>query len=533
MKSFFTGDKLIWAAAIFFIAWKFFLITLMWDGRNVFPPEPDDSAIYLSYINSVITCDSLVNCPPFDLQSYYGLIRLPYRLLIGLPAKVLGLTALEAYRYSFYIGTVLLVFVLVYFLRRLTNNPKLIAFSLFILALFHGAGSYHGFFWVVPSFFSVLLFFWLFAIILNKKARFWYFSLPILALISGLNHIMSIYAGGIFAAYAVLETLRQKKIDSRLWGKTLLTLGVLAGIYVYFNNLPNGNPYGLNKLAAAAQEKPLLDSTRIVAEENPPAATVVMIPTSPESATKTDSDSPKSESFLPAWEIFETRYLNWLFPHPLAWFIFAWVIFHLLFYRKYTLLLIWLSTLAFALVSLTNPHGGRALVYLWPVTYLLYAWGMFYGFKFAGEKDFLGHLKKPILTFYTIALSIFITINLTYSVLASLEMSQARNFSFPTELINFLEETDPQDIYCTTGVIGMFPTKHNSGGLKNICAQPQPAARYSLVLVEKQSPGPLTKLLNLLRNRPDEETILLDGKIRPGDKLKKQLGDVLIFEKID
>ena len=199
---FIKKNKLLILVALFFIIWKFFLVYTLWHGR-VIAPEPDDSFVYIAHINSVIKCPSLLFCEsPYSLHRFAGWEHLSYRLFFGSLGKLFHWTGSQTYHYSFYIGIVLLLPTLIYFIKKLTkNNQPLSALILFFLALYNGNGSYHGFFWIVPSFFSVLLFFLIFGIILDNKNRSWKYILPVLALSASLNHAMSIYSSAIFLIY--------------------------------------------------------------------------------------------------------------------------------------------------------------------------------------------------------------------------------------------------------------------------------------------------------------------------------------------
>src|SRR3989304_1694939 len=94
---------------------------------------------------------------PF-LSSRTGCVYLSYRLFFGWLAKITQLSSQTIYHFGFYLGTLFLAFTLYPFIKIFSNNKNLIAWSIFFLSLYHGLGETHGFFWVVPSFFSVLLF---------------------------------------------------------------------------------------------------------------------------------------------------------------------------------------------------------------------------------------------------------------------------------------------------------------------------------------------------------------------------------------
>ena len=175
VTSFFIRNKWLLLAAFFFIGWKIFLVHLLWDQRQI-PPVPDDSSVYISHIDATLNCSNFLSCPEraISLKTYAGVDHLTYRLFFGTIGKALNLDAVTTYQLSFYIGVFILLIARILFLLRLTEgDKKLTAFLVIILSLYNGSGSYHGFFWIVPSFFAVIFFALVLSTLFDVSSKHW------------------------------------------------------------------------------------------------------------------------------------------------------------------------------------------------------------------------------------------------------------------------------------------------------------------------------------------------------------------------
>jgi hypothetical protein len=176
-KEYVHKEKWFLAAILFFIVWKFFLISVLWQDRTI-PPEPDDSYNYLTQIASIAEC-TIEGCSSTNitLQNSSGFNYLTYRVFFGAIGNITNLPIQTVYYLSFYFGIIFLISILIPFLKSFSQNRLLIAWSIFFLSFYHGFGETHGFFWVVPSFYFVVFFFVLALLIMRDEIQ-----LPILAL---------------------------------------------------------------------------------------------------------------------------------------------------------------------------------------------------------------------------------------------------------------------------------------------------------------------------------------------------------------
>ncbi len=402
--SFIKRNGWILIISIIFIAWKFFLIYTQFKvglGNILF----DDASVYIYHIESIRSCHAVVFCKEFahSFLGYFGFEHLSYRLFFGSIAQLLKIDSTQAFFLSFYMGILILLSVLIFFLKNINPNKKLIAFSLLFLALYSGAGSYHGFFWVVPSFFALLLFLLIFSIILgNCKNWKIYLSILIPALIC--THLIGIYFIVIFPTFLVIYSFFTKKIDRLLVKKVLFSIFIAFIFYVSmagYLRYHGGNPYGVESL--------IRDSGRSI------------ILNSGERISKTDAIQSQGKLF-PGFGHISTDYLDWVFPHPLAIVPFFLSILLLFYYKQYKLLSIYFSALIFTLASSINIFAVRSLLLLWPITYVFYAFGAWFSFEFINDKIKNKNLGIFLKTLIISAIIIFIGINVAYSYLSAREI---------------------------------------------------------------------------------------------------------------
>jgi hypothetical protein len=534
---FIKNNKLLLLVVLFFIVWKFFLIYTMWHGRNI-APEPDDSFIYISHINSVIHCPSFLFCKsPYSLDKFGGYEHLSYRLFFGTIGKILHLTATQTYHLSFYIGILLLVPVLIYFLKKITRDYHLQVLGLFFLSLYNGAGSYHGFFWIVPTFFSVLIFFLMLGIFLDNKSKYWIYSLPILSLTASLNHFISIYASVIFLTYLFVNFLFTKKIDFLMLKKTILI--ILFAILPYFHTtlFIHDNPYNTSGLDSAIEQDiqippPHFKQTPL-APSMPQQSYLTLIIFQINKLSILIFNLLVYVFYLPGYFLFKTEYLNWLFPNFIGVSIFCFIILMILFYKKYKIITLYLSALAFTIISMKSIYGVRSLVYLWPITFLLYAYGIYYGYKYLNsltKKNKVINLVSRL--FYYTIVFMFIFLNLSYAYLSNKEANLNNQINLPKKELEkiFLNNKNNKKPYCRTTVLSLYPVDNSQ--FVNCNIQNVSQADIFLTFQEKSAPSLLQKIIFKIKQKDAPQSITkTHDKIPKNFSLYKQVGDLLIYKR--
>lgn len=422
-------NKWILVALLFFVFWKFFLIHTLWDDRLI-PPVPDDSYIYILHIDSSLRCDTMLSCPEraYSLDTYAGVDHLTYRVFLGSIGKILHLNALDTYHFGFYIGTILLAITLLFFLTFLhRNNKPLIAFSLGILALYNGSGSYHGFYWVVPSFFALMFFFIILTITLGDTYKHWKWFLLVLIPLAIYTHILGLYFLMILPIfwlyYSYFTKNFQKTILQKILFITIIALASYIPTALYFSHTSYGNPYGPEAII------------KNITDENPSMQT-----------TDTTNASPGSFNieqfgdFFPGLQKIQENYFLWIFPNFLGYIIGITCIGILLYQRKYKVLCLYLAGLSFSLASTLNINGERSLLFLWPMTFLLYGQASWEAFRIIHAKV-LHHPSKIFLQILLgIILSCAIILSASYSYLWNYYLNQARNIEMPNAINRYIIE---------------------------------------------------------------------------------------------
>lgn len=478
--SFVVENKWIVFAAAFFILWKFFLIATLWEGRTQ-PPEWDDSYAYIDHIYSVVVCPSFVFCRdtlfPFDV--YAGFNHLTYRLFWGGLAKLFHVDAMTIFHWSFYMGVPMLVASLIFFLRRLTNNKALIAISLFFFALYNGAGSYHGFFWVVPSFFAVIFFFILLGIILDHKEDWrrwapWIFLVVPLAIFT---HVLSLYAILLlFPAFAVLYSLFRRKVDKLLIKKVVFAILVALVFYLPVYALVSRNvPYGPQAVAREIGVKEVTVS--------PGAAAL------PKILKMRVYKDVRLNEVLPGIGRFYLDYIEWIFRNWAATLLFVGVILLVLARKEYAVISLYVASLGFSLLTTMNQFGFRSLALLWPVTFLLYAYGAWAAFQVipAFMRQSWRIWGKILLAAAFVG---FVLLNMAYSLYWNETQNRAKNFQISDEAVSFIYSKEPNK---TIALASLIPIYLRFKGYPSInLAESLPDADYFCTVVLVDSPVPLS-----------------------------------------
>lgn len=391
-KKFIFENKWIIIASIFFIVWKFFLISLFMENVIDFTIY-DDAQVYIYHIESINKCSYGIICKDFltSLSDNFGFEHLFYRLFIGGIAKIFHLSSQTAFIWGFYIGTILIVPVLITFLKKLTTNSNLIAFLLFFLTLFNGMGSTHGFFWVVPSFYALLLFILILSIILDKNSR-WKMKLFFLVPVAIYTHTIALYFLLILPIFYALYAIMTKNIKLLLLKKIIFTLLVAAIFYLSVSLYIKGNPYGPESFAKDALK---------TLSGNPMSSVSV-------------AEEINQKTLFPGLDQVKKGYFDWIFYNWIGMLSLMTIILIFIYYKEYIILSLYLATALFVLLTSVNVFANRILLLLWPITFVIYALGSWHAFYFI--KSLRNITLSKILTFILfVCIILFVQINITYS----------------------------------------------------------------------------------------------------------------------
>lgn len=412
--TFIKKNKLILLVSSIFIGWKFFLIHVFF-SQNGFSKN-GETITYITHIDSINQCSYLVFCKGFlfSFANYFGFEHLSYRLFFGFIGHLLRIDATTVFHLSFYIGISMLLPALIMFLKNIETNKKLIAFLLFFLTLYNGGGS-HGFWWVAPDFFSILLIFFIFGIILGNY-RYWKILLLVLVPIGFYTHTIFVYLMATPILFCVFYFLFSKKIDTLILKKIVFSLFILAIFYVPTSYYLGGNPYG---------------PETFITKSNMATSGIQIFKkyTSPIKNYSVTERKYEIKYLFPGFSKLKDRYFNWIFFNPQTpvfnWnfnpfsivfiLIFIYVLFVLFYYKQYKILSLYFAALFFTLVSSINVHADRALPFIWPITFLLYAYGLWYSFRLTDRLSKNKKSAKITKTIICLGMTIFIFINIIYS----------------------------------------------------------------------------------------------------------------------
>lgn len=402
-KAFAKKNGWIIAASIFFVVWKSFLIGV--EFRNGLEnPRFDDASVYIAHIESIRNCPTIIFCRSFvkSFDGYFGFEHLTYRIFFGTIANIADISSSDMFVASFYIGILLLLPVLIIFLKQLNQNTNLIAFSIFFLALYNGAGSYHGFFWVVPSFFALLFFLFVFSVLIAENVHHWKFFLAILIPSMIYTHFIGLYFVVILVFFVIFHGIFKGKINISLIRKLGFIIFVTSLFYIPTAFHLKDSPYGGNSYGIEILLKPVMKAATQHIENK--------INYSSEKANE-----QYSVPIFPGFAQIKTDYLDWIFPHWTTIPVFLFLLFLLFFYKQYTFLSLFFSSLFFTFFSSVSIHGVRSLLLTWPLTFLICAHGAWFAFRFF--KDSIENKRLLLLSYFVISVSIifFISANVIYS----------------------------------------------------------------------------------------------------------------------
>lgn len=419
-KDFIVNKFLPYFSVSFFIVSKFFFNFLLWRGR-ILPPEPGDVFDYFQYLQSIRNGH-------LALTSIYT----AYTFILGNISRFLDISVEKIFYCSFFVGFILLALALWKFFRKMHFSSLETSACFFVLAFYIGHGAFHGFYWVVPSFFAFLTFLYLFGSVASRDRLRWWPTI-VAAIFLPLFHGTGIFSLAVFVFYLIfyhLFLLAPKfsfrrfleVIDWVLIKRTIIV--VLVSLFSFFAIaiiLPIVNHSSLDPNDKTIAYGNIINqikssNSKIVTEAVQNSKEQLL-------QYKVQIDLSK---IIDRYNVFRQNYLNKIIPHPI--FILAWVgiIGVLVYYKKFQLLSFFLATFFFSLLSsLLHYKGFRSLLYLWPVTYILVIYSFFYIFKLLKDwtinvrlfhrLNVFKFIRKVSLIIFFVLIAIFCIFNVVYS----------------------------------------------------------------------------------------------------------------------
>lgn len=310
---------------VIFITYKFFFTWLLWQGRGV-PPEPDDSYFYLASASHLMSP-----------QTFEEFRLLPFSIWLNILTFFTGGNLESAYRLNFYIGPIIMFLALFYFLSKLEVSRIIRLFLIVILTLYSGSGAYHGFYWVVPSFYQLAVFFTLAGFLVQKKViPFWKILFGSIAFI--FIHPTSILISTVFFVYlALLFFIKRDTAIIKNAAQLAISISVAFATYYLLGTAlpPSGSPQSFQSNFSLIAE--------FLQGKLEPVSLQVII----------------------------SEYFAILFFHPLSTIAYLCVLFLVYLSKQFKLLMLYFSTMVLVIVSSFIPYGSRTLAFLWPLTFII------------------------------------------------------------------------------------------------------------------------------------------------------------------
>lgn len=356
--AFIKQNKYIIVAIVFFLVYRTFFTWLLFHGRSV-PPEPDDSYFYLSAAKNF---PQISNFEDFRLFYFSAWIRL-LALFIGNNLEL-------AYKLNFYIGPLIMIYPLYFFISKLSQKKLEVAFLVFIITLFSGSGQYHGFYWVVPSFYHLALYFIILGLLISDKKEN-PLKLFLVTAIFIFSHPTSFFTSMIFYFYIFLIFFFDKKLFKISLQKIIIVfISTIFAYSIFFligRSLQTGNsPESFDNIMLYAKSffhnGPITFS--IIWKEYFSIFTLNIA------------------IFLISMAVLVTNFLH----HRKAFYLFV-------------------ASSALVIIALFIPYGARTLAYLWPLTFLLISFFFIDIYKYLRTTSYKWLILLPLIIFFILTTS--------------------------------------------------------------------------------------------------------------------------------
>jgi len=462
---FFSKHWQIILASTAFLAYQLYINFTIWDRTGNIPPGFGDSLGYIFGIEKVAKYHNLFPQIPYfgnyKLQpahfSYFG-----YNLIFGFLGIILNTSGYNIFFYSFIFGKLVLLISCILLLKSLLPDSKtVVAFVLLSLGLFVGDGSIHGFFWVVPSFWMLVLFFLLITII-NSPQKIKIFPVFLLCLLYITVHPLSIFSIFIFTTYNIFLFIFTKKIHKKAITVTaiLVISAILWQICILGipslnknNNTPATPPKTviqtikeINNASNKAQTNSVLYITKNIKKDDVVQQISNSAPSLPQvkifdELLKKNSETTtiQKTSFIAAWN----SYFSWFFRLPFLLIILFGGVYLSAKKKRWDLLSLYLSCLSFTLISMINPMGHRSILFLFPVTIIFITTTLYdlivllrkSSFKFSKLVLYILYLTIPIAL---IGYAVFGIVTVKYySTIADYKIN-------PSKCIEYIKKFEPE-----------------------------------------------------------------------------------------
>lgn len=330
---------------------------MIWENRFL-PPEPDDSFSYVSGIKIIGDNGSYFSNLEYIMSSDNNdhLIYLPWKTFLLITSLIGDFQYVDVYHANFFFGLLIFPIILLSFLKTIDKSTLFLIVSFAFLLLYNGAGEYHGFFWVVPSFYSLLATLLLLSVLFDKNKLFGDEKIQYVLICIFTFWVVWSHPLGKFSFFAlsfsffiffIFENAFKKPNLSNFFVRKGLIL-VFSGLIIIFSL--EIFPYWVGFSPSRYYSFAGVVETSLVASN--------------------------------ALNIFQKLYLDYFTFNSPNLILLLVGLFGLSISKKHSLLSLFGSFFIFSFFAcLFSPIGYRFLVYLWPITFIVFSYGLYYLIK--------------------------------------------------------------------------------------------------------------------------------------------------------
>lgn len=398
---------------IVFISYRYFFTWLLWHGRGV-PPISDNAYFYLSSAHNL-----------FNLQNFEQFRLVVFSVFLNVLGLITKGNLESAFKLNFYIGPIIMFFALAFFLKKLEASKNIRLLLLIIMSLYSGSGAYHGFYWVVPSFYQTALFFVILGFLVSKtKVNFW--RVLIASFLFIFIHPTSIFVSAVFFAYFFIASILYRT-DDVLKSNFKRLIFSLLGIYAIY--------YLVGRIFPSAGSPESFQTNSSLVKD-----------------FLTGRLAPISLPVI--WQ----EYFAIFFFNPLSILAYFLMFCSVASVRQAKMLTLFISSALLVVAGAFIPYGARTLEFLWPLTFIVVGYALVGLFRFMGKlTSFIKYLTIAPL----VSLIVFATI---FNSISIETLNAAKDYSWdrscPAKLNNSKTFfTNPEALYA----FNVYGLNQNSG----------------------------------------------------------------------
>lgn len=363
---------------LIFISYRYFFTWLLWHGRGV-PPVSDNAYFYLSSANNI-----------FNLQNFEQFRLVIFSAFLSTLGLFTGGNLETAFKINFFVGPIIMFFALAFFLKKLEANKNIRLLLFLIMALYSGSGAYHGFYWVVPSFYQLALFFVILGFLVSKT-KVNTLVICVSSFLFIFIHPTSIFVSGIFFAYFFMKLIL-RRVNNVLKNNFKWIAISLAGSFALYYLIGRAFP-------SAGSPESFQVGAQLLRSFFTGQAKPISLPV--------------------IWR----EYFAIFFVNPLSTVAYF-VMFYLVFYARQTkILILFVSAALLVAAGAYIPYGSRTLGYLWPLTFICITYSLVGVFNLLKKFDILKYLT-------VLPLILLITIATIFNLISTITLNFTKDYSW-------------------------------------------------------------------------------------------------------